>query len=90
MRLELDGEEVGAGESWQDNEGSATCTDSGYEGDERAYGRKRSKYREKMRLLDNTDWPINIHWLVVIIAKKYVKKEVLPIRIASVRKTHFL
>ena len=31
MRLELDGEEVGAGESWQDNEGRATCTDSGYE-----------------------------------------------------------
>ena len=48
MRLELDGEEVGAGESWQDNEGRATCTDSGYEGGQGAYRRKRSKYREKM------------------------------------------
>ena len=69
MRLELDGEEVGAGESWQDNEGRASCTDSGYEGGQGAYRRKRSKYREKMRWLDKTDWPIGIHWLVVIIAK---------------------
>ena len=55
MRLELDGEEVGAGESSKDNEGTATGTDSGYEGGQGAYGRKRSKYREKMRWLDNTD-----------------------------------
>ena len=55
MRLELDGEEVGAGESSKDNEGRATGTDSGYEGGQGAYRRKRSKYREKMRWLDNTD-----------------------------------
>ena len=64
MRLELDGEEVGAGESWQDNEGRATCTDSGYEGGQGAYRRKRSKYREKMRWPDNTDWlKIFFGWL---------------------------
>ena len=70
MRLELDGEEVGAGESSKDNEGRATGTDSGYEGGQGAYGRKRSKYREKMRWLDNTEGPKNIFWWVVIIAKR--------------------